>query len=112
MRFTKLANELELDVLLELHHESETDYITPINSLIGINNRNLGSFVTDLQKSFRMAQLLPTDSVWVSESGLSDAVVVKELRNAGYKGFLIGEYFMKSGNPNQSLSEFIQQIAG
>ena len=112
MRFTKLANELELDVLLELHDESETDYITPLNSLVGINNRNLGSFATDLQKSFRMAQLLPTDSVWVSESGISDANVVKELRDAGYKGFLIGEYFMKSGNPEASLKEFIQQIEG
>ena len=112
MRFTRLANELQLDVLLELHDEGEVDYITPLNSLVGINNRNLGSFATDLQKSFRMAQLLPTDSVWVSESGISDAVVVKELRNAGYKGFLIGEYFMKSNDPEVSLKEFIQQIEG
>jgi indole-3-glycerol phosphate synthase len=111
-RFTKLANELQIDVLLELHDESEVDYITPLNSLIGVNNRNLGSFVTDLQKSFRMAKLLPADSVWVSESGISDANVVKELRNAGYKGFLIGEYFMKSGNSEESLKEFILQIAG
>ena len=112
MRFTRLANELQLDVLLELHDEGEVDYITPLNSLVGINNRNLGSFATDLQKSFRMAQLLPTDSVWVSESGISDANVVKELRDAGYKGFLIGEYFMKSRNPEASLKEFIQQIEG
>ena len=112
MRFTRLANELQLDVLLELHDEGEVDYITPLNSLVGINNRNLGSFATDLQKSFRMAQLLPTDSVWVSESGISDANVVKGLRDAGYKGFLIGEYFMKSGNPEASLKEFIQQIEG
>ena len=111
-RFTKLANELQLDVLLELHDESETDYITTLNSLIGINNRNLGTFVTDLQKSFRMAQLLPSDSVWVSESGILDATVVKELRDAGYRGFLIGEYFMKSGNPEESLKKFIQQIEG
>ena len=111
-RFTKLASELQLDVLLELHDESEIDHITPLNNLVGVNNRNLGSFVTDLQKSFRMASLLPKDSLWVSESGISDANVVKERRDAGYKGFLIGEYFMKSGNPQKSLSDFIQQIAG
>lgn len=109
-RFTKLANQLKLDVLLELHDESETEYITPLNGLIGINNRNLGSFVTDLQKSFRMAELLPKESVWISESGISDANVVKELREAGYKGFLIGEHFMKTGNPGESLMKFIQQI--
>ncbi|MDD3510818.1 MAG: indole-3-glycerol phosphate synthase TrpC [Fermentimonas sp.] len=109
-RFTELAQQLKLDVLLELHDEKETDYITPLNNLIGVNNRNLGSFVTDLQKSFRMAELLPKEAVWVSESGISDANTVKELRDAGYKGFLIGEYFMKSGNPGESLSRFIQQI--
>lgn len=109
-RFTELAQQLKLDVLLELHDEKETDYITPLNNLIGVNNRNLDSFVTDLQKSFRMAELLPKEAVWVSESGISDANTVKELRDAGYKGFLIGEYFMKSGNPGESLSRFIQQI--
>ena len=111
-RFTELALQLGLDVLLELHDESEISYITPFNNLIGVNNRNLGSFVTDLQKSFRMADLLPKDAVWVSESGLSDANIVRELRDAGYKGFLIGEYFMKSGTPGESLKEFIQQIVG
>jgi len=95
LRFTKLAHQLQLDVLLELHNERETDYITPFNTLIGINNRNLGSFVTDVQKSFRMVELLPNEAVWISESGISDPVIVKELRDAGYSGFLIGEHFMK-----------------
>ena len=95
-----------------MHDESEIDYINPSNKLIGVNNRNLGTFVTDVQKSFRMAELMPADSVWVSESGISDAMIVKELRDAGYKGFLIGEYFMKSGDTLKSLKEFIQQIEG
>ena len=109
-RFTKLAHQLQLDVLLELHDERETDYITPLNTLIGINNRNLGSFVTDLQKSFRMAELLPNDTVWVSESGISDPTILKELRNAGYRGFLIGENFMKTADPGKSLKTFIDQL--
>lgn len=109
-RFTKLAHQLQLDVLLELHDERETDYITPLNTFIGINNRNLGSFVTDLQKSFRMAELLPNDAVWVSESGISDPTILKELRNAGYRGFLIGENFMKTADPGKSLKAFIDQL--
>lgn len=109
-RFTELARQLGLEVLLELHDEREVDHIGPYNSLVGINNRNLGSFVTDLQKSFRMADLLPKEAVWVSESGISDAGIVKELRQAGYQGFLIGEHFMKSGNPGQSLKDFIDSI--
>ena len=111
-RFTELAQRLNMDVLLELHDESETDYIDPLNDLIGINNRNLGSFVTSLQKSFDMAERLPEGAVWVSESGISDPATVRELRGAGYRGFLMGEYFMKSGNPEESLSKFIQQVAG
>ena len=109
-RFTEQANQLELEVLLELHDEGEVDYIGPGNSLVGINNRNLGSFVTDLQKSFRMAELLPKEAVWISESGISDPGIVKELRQAGYRGFLIGEHFMKSGHPGQCLQEFIDSV--
>ena len=109
-RFTELANQLQLEVLLELHDEGEVDHIGPLNRLVGINNRNLGSFVTDLQKSFRMADLLPREAVWISESGISDTRIVRELRETGYRGFLIGEYFMKSGNPGQSLKEFIEQV--
>lgn len=109
-RFTEQAYQLGLEVLLELHDVSEVDYIGPRNSLVGINNRNLGSFVTDLQKSFRMVDLLPKEAVWISESGISDPGIVKELRQAGYRGFLIGEHFMKSDNPGQSLQEFIDSV--
>lgn len=109
-RLTSLAHELGLEVLLELHDEREVEYITSMHSLIGVNNRNLGSFVTNLQKSFRMIDLLPKEAVLVSESGISDAKIVRELRDAGYKGFLIGEYFMKSGQPGVSLKEFIEEI--
>ena len=109
-RFTQLAEQLQLEVLLELHDERETDYITPMNRLIGINNRNLGSFVTDVQKSFRMIDLLPCESLLISESGISDPQVVRELRDAGYRGFLIGENFMKSNNPGESLKTFLIKI--
>ena len=109
-RFTKLAHQLQLEVLLELHDERETEYITPLNRLIGINNRNLGSFVTDVQKSFRMIELLPQEALLISESGLSDPRVVRELRDAGYRGFLIGENFMKSEDPGESLRQFLRGV--
>ena len=101
-QFSDLAHQLQMEVLLELHDERETEYITPIQQLIGINNRNLGSFVTDLQKSFRMAEMLPKDALWVSESGISNPATLKELRQVGYKGFLIGENFMKTANPGEA----------
>lgn len=111
-RLTALASDLQLEVLLELHDEREVEYITPMHELIGINNRNLGSFVTDVQKSFRMIERLPKEAVLISESGISNAAIVKELRDAGYRGFLIGEHFMKSGDPGKNLSRFIQQVTG
>ena len=109
-QFTDLAHSLEMDVLLELHDERELDYILPQHNIIGINNRNLGSFVTDVQKSFNMIPFLPKEAVLVSESGISNPELVKELRNAGYRGFLIGENFMKTENPGASLGEFIKTI--
>ncbi len=112
IELTQLACDLQLEVLLELHDEREVDYITPLNTLIGINNRNLESFVTDLQKSFSMAELLPEEAILISESGISDAAIVKELREAGYRGFLIGEHFMKGDNPGKSLKEMIDDITG
>lgn len=107
---TEQANRLQLEVLLELHDEREIDYIGPLNKLVGINNRNLGTFVTDLNKSFKMAELLPKEALWISESGISDAGIVKQLRDVGYRGFLIGEHFMRSGFPGESLKEFIDQV--
>lgn len=108
--FTRLAKELGMDVLLEIHNEIEADYVTINNDVIGVNNRNLGSFETNVEKSFKLINLLPKDAVLISESGISDPNVVKQLRNIGYKGFLIGENFMKTGDPGRSLSEFISEI--
>ena len=108
--FTDLALQLQLDVLLELHDESELDYITPHHNIIGINNRNLGTFSTDIQKSFDMAKHLPNDAILVAESGISSPATVAQLRQAGYRGFLIGENFMKTDDPEQALAQFINQI--
>jgi Glucosamine 6-phosphate synthetase, contains amidotransferase and phosphosugar isomerase domains len=88
------AHELNMEVLLEIHSEKELEYISPEVDVIGINNRNLGSFVTDVENSFRLAELLPKDAILVSESGISDIETIRRLRKKGFRGFLIGETFM------------------
>lgn len=104
------AHELGLEVLLEMHSEAELEYAALGPDLCGINNRNLGSFVTDVENSFRLAELLPKDVVKVSESGISNPDTVKTLRQAGFNGFLIGENFMKTANPGLALHDFISQL--
>ena len=101
------AHALGLEVLLEMHAEHELEYADLGPDLCGINNRNLGSFVTDVENSFRLAELLPKDAVKVSESGISDSATVRALRSAGFRGFLIGENFMKTPDPGLALREFI-----
>ena len=104
------AHELGLEVLLEMHSEPELEYAALEPDMCGINNRNLGSFVTDVENSFRLAELLPKDAVKVSESGISNPDTVRALRQAGFRGFLIGENFMKTADPGQSLNDFIIQL--
>ena len=108
-RLLEKAHELGLEVLLEMHSEPELEYADLGPDLCGINNRNLGSFVTDVENSFRLAELLPKDAVKVSESGISNPDTVKALRQAGFRGFLIGENFMKTADPGQALNEFISK---
>ena len=109
-RLLDKAHSLGLEVLLEMHSEPELEYVELEPDLCGINNRNLGSFVTDVENSFRLAELLPKDAVKVSESGISNPATVKALRQAGFRGFLIGENFMKTADPGTSLHEFINQL--
>ena len=108
--FTATAHDLQLEVLLELHSEHELDYAEIDVDAIGVNNRNLGTFVTDVQNSFRLAARLPQDRVLVSESGISNPDTIKLLREAGYRGFLIGETFMKTDDPGEALQEFRDKI--
>lgn len=78
--------------------------------MIGINNRNLGSFHTDVENSFRLIGKLPREMVKVSESGISDLEKIKALHDVGFDGFLIGETFMKTENPGDTLQQFIRKL--
>lgn len=104
------AKELQLEVLLELHHERELEYLNDAVDVVGINNRNLGTFHTDTEHSFLLAEQLPRETVRISESGISDAATARELRQKGFQGFLIGELFMRTENPGESLKHFLQQM--
>lgn len=104
------AHDLGLEVLLEMHSKEELEYADLEPDMCGINNRNLGSFVTDVENSFRMAELLPKEAVKVSESGISNPDTVRALRAAGFRGFLIGETFMKTPDPGKALTDFIREI--
>ena len=104
------AHELGLEVLLEMHNQSELEYADNEPDLWGINNRNLGTFITDVQNSFDLAPMMPQDAIKVSESGISNFETVKALKLAGYKGFLIGENFMKTNQPGEALKQFIKEV--
>lgn len=105
------AHELGLEVLLEIHSPAELSYINKEIDMVGVNNRNLGSFVTDVENSFRIAEQLREAAaklespLLISESGISGADTIRDLRTAGFRGFLIGESFMKTPHPGEALKE-------
>jgi indole-3-glycerol phosphate synthase len=110
IQFTKIAQSLGLEVLLELHSKSQIDKIIPEINVLGINNRNLTSFVTDIQFSIDLIDLLPKEMVKISESGIKSAKEAAYLKKAGYDGFLIGEQFMKNHSPAEACKDFILDL--
>ena len=104
------AHGLGLEVLLEMHDEHETEYAALEPDMCGINNRHLGTFVTDVNTSFQLSQLLPDNTCKVSESGISNPETVCQLREMGFRGFLIGEHFMRTTNPGHALADFIRNM--
>ena len=109
-RFTEITHELDMEVLLEIHSEEELSSIQPGIDVVGINNRNLKTFVTDIRHTIELANKIPVTFLKISESGLSNPQTVIELRKKGFKGFLMGENFMKTARPGETLKEFIKQI--
>jgi indole-3-glycerol phosphate synthase len=106
----KYAVSIGLEVLLELHDESELAHICDEIILVGINNRNLKDFKVDIDASLRMAKLISNDKIKIAESGISEASMIHTFKNAGFKGFLIGEMFMKEANPAMAFNNFVQNI--
>ncbi|MBU3821143.1 indole-3-glycerol phosphate synthase TrpC [Flavobacteriaceae bacterium XHP0103] len=110
-QFSEFAKSLNLDVLLEVHNEEELHKsVMPSLDMLGVNNRNLKTFDVSIETSKKLSEIIPNDFVKVSESGISNIEAIKELQPYGYKGFLIGENFMKTDNPGESAKAFIKEL--
>ena len=110
-KLSEFAESLGLEVLLEVHNLEELQKsIMPSLNMIGVNNRNLKTFEVSLDFSKALASEIPNEFVKVSESGISSIEAINELRPYGYKGFLIGENFMKTDNAGESAREFIKKL--
>ncbi|MCE2615517.1 indole-3-glycerol phosphate synthase TrpC [Phocaeicola oris] len=110
IKLTDKAHELDMEVLLEVHAEHELEYIQDDTDMVGVNNRNLGTFDTLIENSFKLIELLPKDKVLVSESGILNTETVLKLRKVGFKGFLIGGYLMGTSDPGTELQNFINKL--
>lgn len=112
LRLGRFAKSLGLEVLLEIHNAEELDKTLHPDavSLVGVNNRNLHDFSVSLDTSGELAQRIPNDYVKVTESGLSSAPDIEALRAVGYRGFLIGETFMRQSRPEKACAALVQQL--
>jgi indole-3-glycerol phosphate synthase len=109
--FASFARSLGLEVLLEVHDEPELKAHAQIGAdLIGVNNRNLKTFEVSIDVSKKLAPLIPDGVIKVSESGISDPKTIIELEQFGYRGFLMGENFMKHARPEESAMEFMNEV--
>jgi len=108
--FYALANELGMDSLFETHHEQELDTVLewiPTARMIGINNRDLKTFTTDLNVTFRLAKRIPSDKLIISESGIHKRDDVIKLNEAGIHAMLIGESLIRAGNTADKVRELL-----
>lgn len=106
-----MANDLGMEVLLEVHNREELyDHLNDHCTLVGVNNRNLKTFEVSTDTSKSLAKDIPDQFVKISESGISHEETIAELRPFGYRGFLVGEYFMRTGNPGIFARQFIESL--
>jgi len=105
-----LAHSLGLEVLLEIHEESELDVLNENIDIVGVNNRDLKRMVTDVNTSLALSEKIPDDFLKISESGISDPGTIRSLKEFGYRGFLIGEYFMEQTDPANACKGLIDGL--
>lgn len=107
-RFRELAAQFGMAALVEVHDEDELALAVDSGaSIIGVNNRNLHTFEVSLDVALRLAERIPAAAVKIAESGIHSAGDVAKLRTAGYRGFLVGEHLMRSGDPEQALKALL-----
>jgi len=104
------AKDIGLEVLLEIHDESELEHICDEVDLVGVNNRNLKTFTVDLEQSIRLSEQIGTYKLKIAESGISSVENLLYLKRSGFDGFLIGENFMKHADPAIAFADFVHQL--
>lgn len=109
-KLTSFAHSLKLEVLLEIHSPDELEKLSEGVNVIGVNNRNLKTLEIDIKTSFQLADLIPSQYLKVSESGIEKPEFILELKAVGYNGFLIGSHFMRHPRPEQACKEFINEV--
>lgn len=109
-QLAKTARDYKLEVLLEIHNEEELKHICDNVTMVGVNNRNLHTFETSLENSVKLSSLIPDRFIKISESGIRNADDISYLKKYGFKGFLIGESFMKTDNPAEACKIFIKKL--
>jgi len=109
-RLAAFARRLGLEVLLELHDEKELEHICDEAELIGINNRNLKTFDVNIEQSLLIGEKIPGNKIKIAESGISSVDDIMLFKENGFKGFLIGELFMKEADPTIAFAEFVNTI--
>jgi len=106
------ANDLQLDVLCEVHDGEELERALDAGcETIGVNNRNLHTFRVDLDTSLQLAQLIPPGILKVAESGIESGNDIARLRHAGFDAFLVGESLMRAPRPGDTLRELLSAAA-
>jgi indole-3-glycerol phosphate synthase len=109
-RFAAYAKSLGMEVLLELHDEAELGHICDETQLVGVNNRDLKTFEVDIERSLKMAEKISTEKIKIAESGIHSIENFLMFRRYGFRGFLIGENFMKTENPAIAFATFVNQL--
>ncbi len=104
------ARSLQLEVLLEIHGEEELEHICDDTELVGVNNRDLKTFVVDIERSIQLSKKIPAHKIKIAESGIHNVETICNFKNAGFHGFLIGENFMKQPDPTIAFAEFVDQL--
>ncbi len=99
-------------MLLEIHNEEELGHICEETEIIGINNRDLKTFHVDTDRSIQLSKKIPAGKLLISESGISDVDTILHLRTFGFRGFLIGESFMKEEDPAAAFGKFVRELKG
>ena len=113
-QFEKLAltaKSLGLETLMEIHSVGQLVKLNEKIDIVGVNNRNLEDFTVDINNSIGLSDAIPKEFIKISESGINNAESIVELQQAGFQGFLIGEYFMKKADPPKACADLINEVS-